>query len=178
MEYTFEKSTCEKYTIRWGKSGWAVFTIDEKGLFSCQSDCGDYQYMWPNHGRKTFKHFIIELSRDTSYLLNKVAKEDCFNFDKALEGWKREIINIRKEREVTKDLAREAWEFIHSLDDYSNNPEILQHELYNSDIMHQVCQEPWYVFNTDKDYSPQALAFANEVMPIFAEILKNELESI
>lgn len=44
-EYTIEKSTCEKYTLRWARSGWAIFTIDENGLFNCQSDYGDYQYM-------------------------------------------------------------------------------------------------------------------------------------
>jgi hypothetical protein len=82
-DYTFKKSTCERYDLRWKRSGWAIFTIDENGgLFNCQSDYGDYCYSWPNHGRKSFKHFILELAEDTHYFLKKVAKEDYFDSEK------------------------------------------------------------------------------------------------
>lgn len=175
-DYTFKKSTCEKYTIRWGGYGWAVFTIDEFGMFNCQSDYGDYNYMWPNHGRKSFKHFILELARDTSYLLKKVTKADTFDYEKSLENWKIEIVRERRERSCTKEQARNAWEVITGLDDYSGSPDILLYQIIDSDAINDIWDEPHYVFNVDRDYSPQALAFAHEVMPMFADILRKEIE--
>lgn len=120
-EYTFSKSTCEKYAIRWGSYGWAVFTIDEaSGLFNCQSDYGDYSHMWPNHGRKSFKHFILEITKDTSYLLKKVSKRDEFDYEETLKRWKLVIIDARRELSCNKRQARDAWDFITGLDGVSN----------------------------------------------------------
>lgn len=176
-DYTFKKSTCERYDLRWGQYGWAIFTIDEKlGLFNCQSDHGDYSYMWPNHGRKSFKHFILELAKDTHYLLKKVSKPDTFDFQKALVRWKREIIRVRRDRECTKEQARDAWEAIDSLEDYSGSPDVLLYQICDSRAINEIWDEPWYVFEIDREYSPQALAFAHEVMPMFANILSKEIE--
>ena len=67
-QYTFSKGTVEKYDIRWNRGEWAVFTIDNaRGLMQCHSSYGDWGYSWPNHGRKSFKHFILELERDYTY---------------------------------------------------------------------------------------------------------------
>lgn len=178
-DYKFKKSTCERYDIRFGSYGWAIFTIDENGgLFHCQSDYGDYSYLWPKHGRKSFKHFLIEITRSTDYLLGKISRETHFDFDKCLRLWKKEIIKMRKEEEYSKEELREAWDFIENID--SGMPcECVQNELYDSREISKICGgEPWYVFETDKDYPPSAVVFAKEVMPIFAEILKNEINEI
>ena len=175
-QYTSKKSTCEKYTIRWGSYGWAVFTIDENGLFNCQSDYGDYNYMWGNHGCKSFKHFIIKMARDTSYLLKKVAKADTFDYEKTLAGWKDAIISERKELNCSKRQARDAWDVITSQGDYESSPDILLMQICDSEAISDIWDEPWYVFDVDKDYSPQAIAFAHEIMPMFADILKKEIE--
>lgn len=178
-EYKFKKSTCERYDMNWGDGGWATITIDENGgVFNCQSDYGNYSYSWPNHGRETFKHFLIEISTSPDYLLGKVAERDWFNFDESLEKWKKEIINIRKSNECTRDEARDAWEFLYTLDDYSRSSDVVEKEIYESSEISAICpDEPYYVFDVDKDYSPQALAFANEIMTMFADILKKEIES-
>lgn len=176
-KYRFEKSTCEKYTIRWGSYGWAVFTIGESGLFNCQSDYGNYQYMWPNHGRKSFKHFILELAKDRYYLLNKVSKESYFNFEKSLESWEKAIIQLRRDGDCTKGEARAAWDFLHDLNDYSMSKDLVQEKIYESDEIHTICpDEPWYMFDTIMEYPPGAIYFADEVMPMFAEILKDEID--
>lgn len=176
MEYTFKKSTCERYDLRFREFGWAIFTIDENGgVFNCQSDFGDYSHCWPNHGRKTFKHFLIEINRSPDYLLGKISEENYFYFDKSLEDWKNGIISRRKELECTKEEAREAWNFINDID--SSMPyQLLQNELYGSSELKALCSEPWYVFETELDYPPHAKRFVNEIMPMFAEILKAEIE--
>ena len=74
MEYKVNKSVCERYDFRFDQWGWAKITIDERdGMFSAQSDYGTYAYSWPHHGRKSFKHFLIEIARDSHYFLKKVS---------------------------------------------------------------------------------------------------------
>lgn len=176
MEYTFKKSTCERYDIRWGRFGWAVIMIDEKGgVFSAQSDYGDYNYCWPKHGRESFKHFIIEISRDGSYFLRKVSKRDHVNFDESLKRWEKEILKYRKDANITREQAREAWDFIHDLDDYCGNAEMIQMHLYDSSLLLGIFGEPWEFFDTVMEYPPEARMFAKEVMPMLAEILKKEI---
>ncbi|MFW9970258.1 MAG: hypothetical protein ACFFDF_08670 [Candidatus Odinarchaeota archaeon] len=86
MKYEIKKSMSERYDIRFGRCGWATITIDENGgLFNCQSDYGDYSYSWPRHGRKSFKHFLIEICKDKHYFLKKVANEDYFDYQKNKE---------------------------------------------------------------------------------------------
>lgn len=175
-EYRFEKSTCEKYTIRWERGGWAIFTIDESGLFNCQSDYGDYQYMWPNHGRKSFKHFIMELARDTSYTLGKVAKKEYFDEYGTLEQWKQAIITERKENNLTQEEARALWDEILQIN--LDNAYSAQQGIYDNRIIGKIYDEPWYVFEAGQVYSPDARYFANIIMPMFAEILKKEIEML
>ena len=175
-DYTFKKSTCERYDLRWEHGGWATFTIDENGgLFNCQSDYGSYNYEWPKHGRKSFKHFLIEITRGSDYLLGKVANKDHFDFQKAVEQWKSEIIKLRRGMECTEEQARRAWDFVEGLEEYSGSPQIIQKEIYESESLSAIQDEPWYTFEADLDYSPQALFFGNEIMPMFADLLKKEI---
>lgn len=175
--YTFKKSTCERYDIRWGKYGWATITIDENGgVFNAQSDFGNYAYAWPHHGRKSFKHYIVlDLARDDSYFLGKVAKETFFDENKALDQWISEVIKARKEKECTKEQARDAYDFLNELD-ISLSPDLLCERLYESKELGAIWDEPWFIFEVDLEYSPQAKAFAQRVMPMFADILRKEIE--
>ena len=162
--------------MRWKHNGWATFTIDENGgLFNCQSDFGDYNYAWPKHGRESFKHFLIEITRSPEYLLGKVAKEDCFDLDKALKRWKPRIIEMRKDRDITVEQARDAWEFIEGLDS-SSSADYLQSEIYSNSALSAISDEPWYDFEIELDYSFRAKKFAHEIMPMFADILRKEIE--
>lgn len=180
-DYTVKKSVCERYDLKFGDFGWAIITIDENGgLFNSQSDYGSYSYSWPRHGRKSFKHFLIEISRDSSYFLGKVSSDrDYFDFDRNLSMWKKEIIKQRKNGtwtdELSKEDARYIWDFIIDIDGsmpYQN----IQSEIYGNSLISKICGgEPWYVFETITDYPPSAVAFAKEVMPIFADILRKEL---
>lgn len=177
-KYTFKKSTCERYDIRFGQCGWATITIDENGgMFNCQSDYGTYAYSWPHHGRKTFKHFLIGLAKDHSYLLGKVSKQNWHDYDKTIKQWKKAIIDCRKRRDCSKEDAREVWDFILGLDDYSFNPTALELKIYDSDEIYKICDgaDIGYMFPVEMDYSPQAYAFAKEIMPMLAEILMAEI---
>jgi hypothetical protein len=173
--YTFKKSTCERYDIREKNNwGWAIVTIDENGgLFNAQSDYGNYSYSWPNHGRKSFKDFILELVKDKSYFLGKVADDNYYYKDETEEDFKREVIRARKEHELDENEARELWDEIISFD-YSSK-EYLENEIYSSDIVDKYYPEPWYGFSVRKGCSPQAHAFCEKIMPILGEIIQKEI---
>lgn len=177
MDYTFKKSTCERYDLRWGGCGWATIMIDENGgVFNAQSDYGDYSYSWPHHGRESFKHFILELAREGSYFLGKVSDISYFNHDETLKAWKKAIIEMRRDGECTREKAREAWDYLIDVaDECYGNATVLELKVYESHEVGSLCSEPWYVFEVIKDYPPGAKCFAKEVLPMFAEILKKEL---
>lgn len=138
------------------------------------SSFGDYNYSWPYHGRKSFKHFILELSEDPSYFLNKVAKEDYFYADKTEEKWKKEIIEDRHAGNLTKKIARDIWNVIDEID--FDSAETCQREICDSDIINEFYTEPWEDFIPVVGYDPDAIYFAKKVMPMFAEIIKKEIE--
>lgn len=176
-EYTFKKSTCERYDLRWKHNGWATFTIDENGgIFSVQSDFGNYNYAWPKNGRESFKHFLIEITRSPDYVLGKISKEDYFDPDKAEKKWKAKIIELRKDRECTKEQARDAWEFLVNDLNVDGSVDYLQSEIYGNSAIAALSEEPWYEFEIDLDYPRMAVRFVNEVMPMFADILRKEIE--
>ncbi len=169
------KSTCERYDLKFEGYGWATFTIDENGgLFSCMSDYGDYSYSWPRHGRKSFKHFILELARDPYYFLGKVSMRTYFDYDKAANKWKREIIERRRAYNCSREEAREAWNFIEELDG-TMSCDYVQSQLIDSGCIRKIWPEPWDEMDFDKDYPPATVIFAEKIMPVFAEVLKQEL---
>ncbi|KEH90591.1 hypothetical protein [Clostridium botulinum] len=177
--YTFKKSTCERYDIKLKDTygGWAIITIDENGgLFNAHTDYGDYNYSWPNHGRKSFKHFILELVRDKSYFLGKVADNKYYYAEETEQAWKEEVIRARKENELNQEEARELWDEIAGFDYYISN-ENIQHQCYESYIVSKYYCEPWYSFDVVCGFSPDANAFADIIMPILGEIIKKEINS-
>lgn len=176
-KYTFKKSTCERYDIRLKDScGWAIITIDEYGgLFNVQSDYGSYSYSWPNHGRKSFKHFILELIQDKSYFLGKVANENYYYQDETEKAWKEQIIQDRKDEELDKEQAREVWDEIIRFDYYTSYEDI-QRQCYENDVICKYYCEPWETFEVIKGFPPEANMFADKIMPILGEIIKKEID--
>lgn len=176
-QYNFKKSTCERYDIKLKDTyeGWAIITIDENGgLFNAHTDYGDYNYSWPNHGRESFKHFILELVRDKSYFLGKVADNKYYYAEKTEQAWKEEVIRARKENELNQEEVRELWDEITDFDYYISN-ESIQHQCYESDVVNKYYCEPWFYFEVVQGFSPQAHAFADIIMPILGEIIKKEI---
>ena len=176
-EYSFRKSTCERYDIHWDRSGWAIITIDETGgMFNAQSDYGNYSYSWPHHGRKSFKHYIIlDLVKDPEYFLGKVSSETHFDFEQNLQSWKQTIIESRKKGSCSKEGARTAWNFVTGLEDYSGSYQAIQMLFLETKDLAEISDEPWYTFEISLDYPPMAKKFAKEVLPMFAEIINKEI---
>ncbi|TEB15156.1 hypothetical protein Psfp_02332 [Pelotomaculum sp. FP] len=177
-EFTFKKSSVERYDIQPKEGfGWGIFTIDENnGLFNCLSDYGNYNYAWPNHGCPSFKHFLIEITRNWDYLVRKVAPQEPsrFNFEKTIKEWKQNVLRSRWERSCTKEEARKAWEVLSDLD-FSDSAEMTQRTLLESNIPDHVLSWDDIVDGPIFDINASVKAFATILMPMFAEVLKEEL---
>ena len=172
-EFTFTKNKIEKYDIRWGRGEWAVFSIDEKiGMIQCMSSYGNWSYAWPNHGRKTFKHFILELERDYDYLLRKVS-DPVFDFDKSIAYWKRHIIELRRAGSCTRKAARDAFDVIDDLehDDAGYCAAVLN----ESSAIHEAYPDFWELLGGVKEYPDNAIVFAKTIWPMLCKIIRDEL---
>lgn len=172
------KSTCEKYTLRFNK-GWdyAVFTIDDTGIFQCHSSFGDYAYHWTAFG-DNFKEFLCRI--DSGYLLCKVSDQTYFDYDKYLNKAKKTIFELRKGNDISKDEARGLWNFItDDLQDYSNSYDMVCMEIHSNKLLSKIyCGEVFYSpFSPEKDYPLNAVAFAEHIYPAFVRVLKEELKA-
>ena len=105
-----------------------------------------------------------------------MSKEDHFDVDKAEKKWKARIIEIRKQGGCTKEQARDVWEFLINDLDTSSSIDYLQSEIYGNSPISAISEEPWYDFEVELNYPYMAIRFANEVMTMFADILRKEIE--
>lgn len=199
-EYSVKKSTMERYDIRlknnW-RCSWAIISISEDGVFHAHTDCGDFSYSWNSFG-DCFKSFLIDImSRDPSYLYNKIhSRERAGKVDvkETINNMKRRIIENRIEgglhpilpNELTREEARNLWD---ELDDIQKNYDELSMDAFatmfyeglsgvskeRGKVFHD--EEIWYGDLIVTTVDRQAEAFCSEVAPVFAEILKNELDA-
>ena len=137
---------------------------------------GNFQYRWRNHGRKSFKHFILELARDSHYFLKKVSDRSYFDADETEKLWKQKVIEYRKDDYITKERARELWDDIEDLLGDVRDKTYVEMKVYKG-TMFEGIDEPWCDFEVVTDYPRGAKHFANVIMPEFAKIIKAESES-
>lgn len=114
---TFNKSQCERYDVHVQKPfrTWGIFTLDERGgLLNIVSDFGNYGYVWPYHGRESFKHFLIELDMDYLFVKLLQCRESYIeiNLEKTKKMWRDKVIYNRRHGELSRGGARDVWEEI------------------------------------------------------------------
>lgn len=151
-----------------GRSEWARIWLTDDGCFSTVSDYGNYGYWWGSPGGE-IRRFLIGLGPD--YVLTKLTsgKRDKINGQKSVKRIQEYILSHRRERDWSKERAREEWD-------------LLQEHSDLDDIFNQV---HWYEQTTiDCAYeylvyegSQQAAAFVRELWPLFVEELRKELEA-
>jgi hypothetical protein len=174
-DYKLEKSTCEKYTIRFNDGwDWAIFTIDNTGIFNCQSSFGNFNYHWTAFGND-FKKFLCGL--DSGYLFTKLCDRISFDYDEWLEKVRGVIIKDRHSYHLDEDEARQVWNYI--IDDigYEDNYTVLCMRLWESRTIGKIYSDIAYSdLWPEQDYSRNQKVFVLEVYPKFVEILENELK--
>jgi hypothetical protein len=198
-DYKLTKSTMERYDIRlqgedhW-RCAWATISISDDGVFNAQTDCGNFNYYWGSPG-KSFKSFLMDIcSKDTNYLYRKIARSDRegqIDVEKTINNMKARVIQNRQENrnrtpyvmdELSPEEARELWD---ALDCIENNHSEISSDAFSSLFYYELpdkerskvfSDEWWYddILVTTEDIG--AKAFCEVVAPVFAEILKSELE--
>lgn len=201
QEYSNGKSTMERYNIRlkggnhW-RCAWAIISISDDGVFSAQTDCGDFSYRWTSFG-DCFKTFLARIcSKDTNYLYRKLSdpeRDGRIDMKKTVQNMKSQIIKKRREDgirkpylrdELSPDEARELWDALESAEaehgEISNDAfsSIFYYELPSDERRKVFSDEFWYedILVTVPDR--KAEAFCEVIAPVFAEVLKQELESV
>ena len=108
MSYNIQKEEVTVYRLRQSKTsdGWADITIDGSGKqvrVSVSSDYGNWSYYWGACGNN-YKSFLIGL--DMHYVAGKTINDNYFDLERTLKGIRSEILEHRREEELTKDEAR------------------------------------------------------------------------
>lgn len=174
----FSKDVCEKYTLRFENGvDYAMFTIDETGMFNCQSSFGNYSYKWYAFG-DNFKEFLSGL--DYGYLLTKLCNKNYFDVQNYIRDSKKAILEERRLYDLSKEEARTLWTFFdRDIDSCNDSISIVRNEFfYNEGLSEVLGPEPWYSkYWPEFEYSPNQLAFVNKVYPAFANLLKEELKN-
>lgn len=168
----YKKKVVEQYELR-NEGEWAFITLDSNnGLFQSNSSFGNYSYSWPNHGRESFKSFLIEIDYD--YFLNKVSNMNEVDGIKTKEKWTKAILEDRKDRVLDMYEARKAYDSLQTID-FSASMDSIWDQFYYSflgDIYD--CMD----FDLEVDFPIQARMFWEKIMKPFRKILKEELNLI
>ena len=167
-----KKGVCEKYTLDFNNGlDYAIFMIDDNGMFSCQSSFGNYGYFWSSFG-DNFKEFLCNLRSD--YLLTKLSKRDYFNTEEYIETCKNILIKMRHEDEINKKEAREAWNFFDKeLDECGNSIDLVCDRIAGCNVLDKITwYDIWYSdFSPNKSYDPLDEYFVNNIYPEFIKVL-------
>ncbi len=165
------------YTIRTA-TGWdgAQIVIDEQsGLFMAHGSFGTYAYCWTHIGAQTLKQFLTGL--DFGYFMEKTFGRGyrIFDADETTKSLRSEIKRRRRDDDLTKQQARDAWV---DLDLYLGESSDHEHayitEMCRSEALMRVAGDEYYDVGVLVD-NPSCRGFWNEIWPLFlADIAQGE----
>lgn len=90
---------------------WARIWITDDGCFTTISDYGNWGYWWSCPGCE-FRKFLCRC--DEGYLSSKLSQgEHEFDGEATVEAIRRRIVELRRERQLTREQAHEEWERVH-----------------------------------------------------------------
>lgn len=87
------------------------------GTIQISGDFGPWAHTWTHVGDGSFVDFLGELSFD--YAMNKLVGSEKlyeFDFDRTVEGVRSRIIELRHEKSLVREQAREYWDELLEMD--------------------------------------------------------------
>lgn len=115
------------FLARDGHAGWASCTVsDATGEVSIQSDWGDGAHRWytgSGLGAPSLTHFLAQCHDDSDYLARKLLGRDGmerFDPDATTQNLFRGIIAARRNGDISREQAREAWDALGYADDLAH----------------------------------------------------------
>ncbi|OAN53856.1 hypothetical protein A6A04_13265 [Paramagnetospirillum marisnigri] len=147
-------SSAELHRVRSGHE-WALIALDDHtGLVAIQSSYGAFNHIWPpQHRSQPLGEFIATL--DFDYFMTKTrgtaARE--FDFDGTvanIRGW---IKRARRERGISKDVARDAISALDAIDHTTSSDYFATQICDDADLMQALGSEWYEAFRTR--YTPE-----------------------
>jgi hypothetical protein len=168
-----EKTTIELYRIRLDKGGWADITMDDNGnagRISIASDWGSWERFWGACG-SSFKQFISTL--DIHYTASKFGEDRFTDVEKTLKLWKTEVLERRKEEDISRQDARVIYDQIKELEENCDSSSLVSACQHMDELLD--------FFDYCPDFttciSPTFQAFWDKIFVPFKNHLKEEIES-
>ena len=147
------------------KGKWlGTFVITHDGILFVFSDYGSYSYWWGSTGASDFRSFLLEL--DNGYLLGKISPGSEYDPIETKKSVQQAIVRLRREMSLDAEQARVEWDLAEGADFGS--------ELGFADWGRDTSLEDWYEYSNRRT-SPQAVAFAERVWPVFCAVLRAEM---
>lgn len=195
---TVKKTTRECYEVRAGHE-WANITLacwdrranvgtPHEGTYHCgeitiQSSFGCWGYVWTALG-EPFKRFLQDAEFDyvfTKFMGLKLRRHDG---EAMLREVRREVLSERRQREMSRSEAREAWDAVGDEADRIESSESdcgyafmdVARVLGRDHPMHDYFADPMAWPRATKD-DAQAVGFWRELWPEFVQALKAEEEA-
>jgi len=181
------KKAAVVYSLRGLKhGGWAEVTIREwnkGGSFSCQSDFGDFNYIWGSIGVQTLREFLCDLNKGYFMKKTRQGRYMEFDFDKTIEQIKTDILTVRRDEGITKQEALDSWEEVEKL--YIESGESQDAFFYSISNMCPVLYELYNDGRLNDEYHPSIRerytsgcdGFWDNMWPHFVEYWKEELKN-
>jgi len=177
MTFKVEKTTSKVYTLRFDDHrDWFIQAtiIEERGYLALHTSHGDWQYRWGSPGMP-FKQFLTTL--DDGYLMGKLGQRNFFEGDKSVKQIKRDIIEKRKETDISAEEARSFYDFL--VKPYGIDASSIEmfHRSFDEEtgcnliekIYESIMYVPCYM-----DYDPSLRYFVENMWPSFTQALKDE----
>ncbi|MEX3764423.1 hypothetical protein [Paraburkholderia phenoliruptrix] len=138
------------------------------GEIIINSDYGTFATSWGNMGAP-LKQFLCKINR--GYLLNRLTegKTEEFDIDASMTALKRDILKLRRDREITSEEARDAMD---DLPDEDSTEEMYSRHIWNMDLYREG-DPPYHLVK--KRERPLIVHFYPNVWLPFIEHLKTEL---
>lgn len=149
--------------------GWGSFMLDSTGMFAAVTDYGNYAYRWSHFGQRDFREFLAKASGSHEYILEKVAPSHGKEYQgkETEKAIKERILEARRNGWLTQEEAKYEWWLLEQVDlTYKDG----FHEWWLETKLPDAAEYAVY------DFTATEKAFAYELMPRLAEILKKELE--
>lgn len=156
---------------------WADIIIDDDGANSARiciaSDFGDWQRHWSHFG-KSFKEFLIKI--DIYYAAGKFGANKHFMFEETMEGYRKDILQARKDDYLTAEAARTIYTELEDLEKNSSlDAKDFQYYMYYN------CPELMKYKNDAPDIrtgiSPSFKMFWQNCWPVLVEEFRKELQA-
>jgi len=183
---------------------WANITINNSGDFSAITDCGNFNYCWGGYGSGTFKDFLIRIfSKNAqgrgSYVYEKISDDsrDYVDCVKTIAAMKKDFVERYRELykdarskvrwadnfdnrwafQELKDKARNTWEALECIEDERTLSKDRFFSLVWEGSLDNIFFDGDYLahcLDVETTGDRQAIAFCEVVVPVFAEILRQE----